>query len=339
MTQLRLTCNILRLLLLLAVAAAALVSYNINKLRATVLTTIQPLYILQDSPESEEPTRILYLTQTEECLPGHLRSALGNSSACQCDVIVLSYKNVCNDSTLPHVKYLFNRSTTWTTGRNLLFTSNIHNTNGEYLYFILMDDDIRLHWTQTTKGNRFKNMNPWRSFEDFIKRVQPAVAALELTEPALNRKVEYRRYNKCSTEEEYIPTVWYDAAYSAFHYKAVQHLLPYWDHMENVSWWFSSVYNMVWSEFVFRGQVVLHKDLIADNPLHRPYPRKAGFNKILPAFLKSIRERIPADCQNAPLLQEYETKKETHAKVESSTYCLPPPLPNQAIVPFKNLIC
>ncbi len=161
MTQFRLTCNVLFLLLLLAVAAATFVLYNANKVCATVLTTIRPLYTSQDnySPESDEPTRILYLTQTEECLPGHLRSALGNSSACQCDVVVLSYKNVCKDSSLPHVRYLFNRSTTWTTGRNL-FTFNIHNTSGGYLYFILMDDDIRLSWAQTTKGKIFKHVNP-----------------------------------------------------------------------------------------------------------------------------------------------------------------------------------
>ncbi len=271
MTQFRLTCNLLFLFLLLAVAAAAaFVLYNTNKLRAT-----RPLYTPQDnySPESEEPTRILYLTQTEECLPDHLRSALGNSSACQCDV-VLSYKNVCKDSSLPNVRYLFNCSTTWTTGRNLLFTSNIHNRNGEYLYFILMDDDLHLRWAKTTRGNRFKNTNPWRSFEDFIKRVQPAVAALELRERILNRKLANRRNKKCSTVEEYILTLWYDAAFNAFHYKAVQHSLPYWDKMENLSWYISAVHNIIWNEIVFRGQVVLHKDLIADNQQHRPYPRK-----------------------------------------------------------------
>ncbi len=40
---------------------------------------------------------------------------------------------------------------------------------------------------------------------------------------------------------------------NAFHYKAVEHLLPYWDKMENVSWYYSAVYNIVWNEIVFRG--------------------------------------------------------------------------------------
>ncbi len=237
------------------------------------------------------------------------------------------------------MKYLTNRSTKWTTGRNLLFTSNIHNINGEYLYFILMDDDICLYWAQKTEGKRFKNLNPWRSFEDFIKRVQPAVAALELGEPPLNRKLEIRRHKNCSTEEEYIPTVWYDAAFNAFHYKAVEHSLPYWDQMENVSIWYSALYNIVWNEVVFRGQVVLYKHLFAYNTLHRPYAKEGRYNNVLPVVLRSIRERIPVQCQNASLLQEYDTKGVTHGLSESSTYCLPPPLPNQAIVPFKNFIC
>ncbi len=116
-----------------------------------------------------------------------------------------------------------------------------------------MDDDICLRWAQTTKGKSFKSMNPWRSFKDFIKRVQPAFAALALSDRSLNKKVENRRHRNCSTKEEYIPTVWFDAAFNAFHYKAVEHLLPYWDKMEKISWYYSAVYNIVWNEIVFRG--------------------------------------------------------------------------------------
>ncbi len=199
-----------------------------------------------------------------------------------------------------------------------------------------MDDDINLHWAQRT---RFKNVNPWRSFEDFIKRVQPAVAALALEAwHVVNRIVQNRRRRNCSTEEEYVPTVWYDAAFNAFHYKAVEHLLPYWDKMEKVSWTYSQVYNIIWNEIVFRGQVVLHRDLVVVNQMHRPYPKQGRYNDVLPVILRSIRERIPVQCQNAPLLQGYDTKGESYGRSVSSTYCLPPPLPNQAIVPFKNFL-
>ena len=67
--------------------------------------------------------KMLYLVQTESCLPLHLRlvDVMGNTSICMCDVLVLSYKQPCNDTlSLPHVEHIFNSSTTWTTGRNLL---------------------------------------------------------------------------------------------------------------------------------------------------------------------------------------------------------------------------
>ncbi len=306
---------------------------------APIMRLPSPYAPLQDNYSvSDEPTRILYLTQTEECLPDHLKSALGNSSACRCDVVVLSYKKVCNDTSLPHIEYLFDKSTTWTTGRNLLFHSKIHNRSEGYLYFIMMDDDIEPCWTKlkTAKG---RNTNPWRSFEEFIMRVQPPVAALDLREKYLTAKLELRRLNNCSTELEYIPTVGYDAAFNAFHYKAIEHLLPYWDRMESLNWFSSQLYNIVWSEIVFRGQVVLRTDLVALNSLHRNYPRNFQLSKGLPSILKSITQRVPANCQNASVLQEWRIKGIPHGWSTSATYCLPPPQPNQTIVPFKNFIC
>jgi len=38
-----------------------------------------------------------------------------------------------------------------------------------------------------------------------------------------------------SIGKEYSPTVWYDATLNAFQYKAVEHLLPYSDHFDNIS--------------------------------------------------------------------------------------------------------
>ena len=57
-------------------------------------------------------TRFLYLTQTENCIPTYLKSlkVIGDSEACQCDVIVPSYKKKCADTSLPHVQYIFNSS-------------------------------------------------------------------------------------------------------------------------------------------------------------------------------------------------------------------------------------
>ena len=283
--------------------------------------------------DSSSTTWILYLLQTEECLPRHLKSVLGNSSACPCDVVVLSYKKVCTDTSLSNVKYLFNSSTTWTTGRNLLFYINIYRRSERYLYYILMDDDVHLQWTEKL-GKEFRFKDPWRSFEEFLYRVQPAVAALNIN--------EQKRFGpeKCTVGREYSPTVWYDSAFNAFHHKAVEHLLPYSYHLDDVNWHISQLYNIIWSEIVFRGQVVMNRELIASNHKHRPYPRN-GTNllSVLPMVLKDVKERIPRNCRNASLIQEWERKKISHGKIESSTYCLPPPLPKHTVTPYQDFIC
>ena len=265
--------------------------------------------------------RILYLLQTEECLPSHLKSVLGNSSTCQCDVVVLSYKRICTDTSLSNVRYLFNHSTTWTTGRNLLFYTGIHH---RYLYYILMDDDIQLGWTR--KVARFKD--PWRSFEEFLFRVQPAVAALRIDKQQLYGP------QKCYVGQEYSPTVWFDAAFNAFHFKAVEHILPYWERFDKVGWLYSQLYIIVWCEIVFTGQVVMHREIHAFNNKHRPYPRDTKWKWILPMILKDIRERIPRNCRNSSLIREWERETSIHGMMQSSTYCLPPPLPNKTVTAF-----
>ena len=280
-------------------------------------------------------SKILYLLQTEECLPRHLRVALGNSSACQCDVVVLSYGRMCNDTSLSHVKYLFNSTTTWTTGRNLLFYTNIHNKSDRYLYYILMDDDIQVKWRkQWKKMLRFKN--PWRSFEEFLRRSLPAVASLQINEKRLTKIEEIKKSMRCTLGSEYFSAVWYDAAFNAFHYQTVEYLFPYLDNFDDSSWWYSQVYFAIWTKIVFPGQAVVHRRLIAFNPKHRPYPRRTkSESPVLSIIKKMIRERLPQKCQSAHIAAE----KHVYQSSQSSPYCDPPPLPNQTIVPFRNFEC
>lgn len=279
----------------------------------------QPLILASNVPR---PSRILYLMQTEECLPAHLRSAgsLGNTHRCGCDVAILSYKEVCTDTFLAHVRYIFNSSTSWTTGRNLLYETFVRNSEKPYLYYVMMDDDVNIRWANESK-------NPWRSFEEFLRRVQPAVVGAD--EPANNKS--------CATNTEYNPTVWYDACFNAFHYKAVHHLLPYWSEMDNINWWLSQVYLIVWGELLFPGQVVFHKELIVENAQHRPYPRQDGVNAFLPTIpkiLADIRKRIPEECRDTPILKAWERKGVEHGRYKSLSYCMPPPRPKQPICPF-----
>ena len=97
----------------------------------------------------------LYLTQTENCIPTYLKSpeVIGDSEACQCDVIIFSYKNKCTDTSFPHVQYLFNssKSTTWTVGRNLLYEA-ARKRKDKYIHYIFMDDDVHIGYKKHTES-------------------------------------------------------------------------------------------------------------------------------------------------------------------------------------------
>ncbi len=125
--------------------------------------------------EHTKPHRFLYLLQTENCIPSFLRleSALGNSFKCQCDVMILSWKTACNDTSLSHVKYLFNSSTTFSSGRNLLFEEAMRKDE-VYWYYVFMDDDVQLRMNDGT------DKNPWRTFQDLLRNVEPAVGIVTL---------------------------------------------------------------------------------------------------------------------------------------------------------------
>ena len=114
--------------------------------------------------------RFLYAIQAENCLPIHLKKALGNPDECDCDVLVLSYKQSCTAVSLHHVKYINGYTLSWAEGRNLLWQV-AKSWHTKYLYYIFMEDDIVLITTQSG--------NPWRQFERFLINIEPAVAAVK----------------------------------------------------------------------------------------------------------------------------------------------------------------
>ena len=281
-----------------------------------------------------QPSRFLYLLQTESCLPDHLGSvkAIGNASACQCDVLVLSYKQICSVTPSPHAEYLFNSSTTWTTGRNLLF--EVARRRGEkYLYYIFMDDDIVLRFK--TEPN---NHNPWREFENFLKRIEPAVGAVDIYKNEFIQ-IAYRARKKqgCSVKEktDYLPTVRFDAAYDAFHYQAIEYLLPYSSSYDATNWWLSQLHTEIKCEIIFQGHTVLHTELRAVNPKHRSYPRKMANDSDVLALLKEMEAELPEEYRNSNVLLEWKKDGLNHGGI-SSTYCLPPPPPHMPITPYTH---
>ena len=142
-----------------------------------------------EMPVKQAQPRFLYAIQTESCLPIHLKKALGNPDECDCDVLVLSYKQSCAADLLRHVFYINGHSLSWPEGRNLLWQV-AKSWNIQYLYYIFMDDDIVLTTTKTG--------NPWRQFERFLINIEPAVAAVEIdTNRLFPRMKNAIQHNKC----------------------------------------------------------------------------------------------------------------------------------------------
>ena len=275
---------------------------------------------------------ILYLTQTEKCLPKYLKSpkVIGNRTACQCDVLVLSYKEECKDTSLPHVKYIFQPSTTWTSGRNLLYKISKARVKF-YLYYIFMDDDIKLQPPKKTDNN------PWRMFESSLKTIQPAIAVVD-------PYIKFHRLSQpkdCEPERvtKFAQVFWFDAMFNAFHCQAIDHILPYPTRFDKRSWYYSQMYAIIRSDIKFHGEVVCDTRIKARNTKHRPYPREHYWNTFT-IVADDVRKEIPEKFRNRsePLLGRKWMKKITQRMSPSDYYCSRTPKPNQLhlFTPFEG---
>ena len=299
-----------------------------------------PVRLLQEV-KYHPPTRFLYLVQTESCLPDKLQTSIGNASNCQCDILVLSYKQECTRNLTPsHIEYIIsNSSTTWATGRNLLYEVAMRRSE-RYLYYIFMDDDIELRYHD---GHEQKTGSPWREFEQFLKRVEPAVATVnkkgnkfDILKLARECPIEYE-----TMKTGYFHTVWFDAMFDAFHHQAVEYLLPYNSKFDKQSWWYSQIYIIIWSELLFRGQVIMYAHIDVINGLHRPYPRygkgqSRSTTSVTPFIVEDIGKELPKRYRNMSLFLEWEENGWNYCRKTSSTYCLPPPELHQLIEPYAH---
>ena len=287
--------------------------------------------------ESKRFSRIMYLVQTESCLPKHLSSAngIGDTNTCQCDVLVLSYKQQCNEIKPPeHVEYLFNSSASWNVGRNFLLEV-AKKRDQNYLYYTLMDDDI------TLKVEGTKPQNPWRFFENFLRELEPALASIRLANTWISnfKAMDNSRTKRgCSlnfSDVDNIPTPFFDPAINAFHHEAVEHILPYTTRYDNVSWWWSGWYAGIRSEIKFPGQVVAPAKLLGINDKHRPYPRKSPTE--WHSIVGEAGADLPEQYRNVPLYEEWRRQGPIGHFLKSTTLCLPPARPHMMIKPFAYL--
>ena len=274
--------------------------------------------------------KFAYLTQTESCLSDYLQSPqnLGNSTSCQCDILVLSWKQECSDSSLPHVEYIFDPNTTWTTGRNLLYKS-IMKREQKYLYYTFLDDDVTLGFKE------HENASAWREYEKSLLQVRPLIAV------SWDVQDHFRKFYEggCNytNKPDFLPFIWFDALFNSFHSEVINYLLPYYDKMEKISWWYSQVYLIMKTDLMFPGQVFHHLNVLASNNLHRPYARKMFDSNTVREFLDDLKNEIPAKYreQLQPKLEDW--VKNVKQKEKVKYHCPLYPVVLKPIIPYGYL--
>ena len=115
------------------------ISSNVNKL--TIPDVQQNIKIGNIPNKSTENVSartfikpFIYLTQTEKCIPLRLLESIGINDTCNCDVIALSYQAECTELSSVNVAYLFERSSTWSSGRNVLYFAAVNRAPGYHYY-------------------------------------------------------------------------------------------------------------------------------------------------------------------------------------------------------------
>ena len=280
----------------------------------------------------------IYLLQTESCLPLNLASAaeIGNTSTCRCDVIVLSYREECKEHTPSHINYMFQPQSTIPSGRNLLYYAARTRKSG-YHYYILLDDDVSLKFNRFTPPE-MKELQPFRVMEDWLLDYEPVVGVLNYDEHDGARVILERRRRICgmNATATVLPTILYDQLLNAYHYKAIDHILPY-PTLYDMSWQVPAKRVMSAVELKFRGQGLLFAPVTVCNKKHRSYPRNAErgvINQIWRKFIEEIQLSAPTIYQNQSLFKTF--KQGLWGYVNNSrTYCMDV-IPHQPIVPFAH---
>ncbi|XP_032237493.1 uncharacterized protein LOC116618165 [Nematostella vectensis] len=308
--------------------AAGMESVNLTSGRKRVLGGLRQ----EGMPAGKGEKQFLYVTQTEECLPGHFlrKDQLGPEGETY-DLLVLSWKSQCTDLSKHYhnVRYLYpGINTTWSTGRNILF-DQIMEEPKKYLYYIFMDDDIFLNFTDPSQvtfnrssflneflrkmvqkkcqvSNEISSGNSYRDFEKFLLEYLPAVGLLNFC---------FDGRKKCIST--FYPDIWdslcryqgpvpfpyvsystFDAAINAFHRDAISHLLPYHVTYERVNWQESQKYLILEADIKFQGQVLYNMLITGYGTKHRPYPRHINWLQNWEKVLDDLRPQIEARYRN-----------------------------------------
>ncbi|KAK3743399.1 hypothetical protein QZH41_002299 [Actinostola sp. cb2023] len=265
------------------------------------------------TPTETEPKKFVYHVQTKKCLPRRLlhKDYLGYPSLCQCDVLVFSYKEACNDNEFEHVEYLHGENASWAAGRNILYRRS-QARNHQYLYYIFLDDDIEFGFKDAYMPS---HTSPLRAFEEFLFSYEPAigVANYQVHHNADTMMNKIRqicptngKWKKLNATPLYIPVVHFDSSFNAFHHDAINYILPYPTEYDNICWWHSQRYVIAAAELVFRGHSVMYSPVEAHNPVHSEYPRNDKDAKtIWSSIVRALSKHVPKEFQCQAWIQAF----------------------------------
>lgn len=281
----------------------------------------------------------IYLTQTKQCLPLIKASPdqIGDPQTCNCDVIVLSYQQECEDLNwnASHISYLFDNTTSWATGRNLLYFAAMKRRPG-YHYYIFIDDDTLLKFNKHTPPEMEK-LRPFRAFEEWLLDYEPALGVANYWRISAGQGFQ-RRQSLCGITENkplVIPTVWFDGCINAYHYKAVSDILPYPTIDRRKSWYIPNRHIMSAVELKFPGQAMMFIPVTVVNVGHGKYPKgTAGIENYWRQFIDKIREEAPLVYRNHPTWEDF--KKNLGSYMDRSTSHCMNATRHLPIVPFAH---
>ena len=136
------------------------------------------------------------------------------------------------------------------------------------------NDDTVLLCNQFTPID-MRKISPFRAVEKWLLDYEPAVGVLDYTRHNGARVVLRKRRQKCGIKKTspFLPTVFFDAIFNAFHHKAVEHLLPYPTRYEPHNWYCINPHTITKVEVKFPGQAILFAPVTAGNPIHRPHKK------------------------------------------------------------------
>ena len=295
-------------------------------------------------PTSLKPAPVrklfVYLTQTESCATNEFLAWAGNSSSCNCDGIVASYKVPCERNRMfpPHIQHVFTPGTTWGSGRNFLFFM-AWNRNPGYQYYIFMDDDVTAKFTAFTPPEMAASLDPFRAFERFLLDYEPALGIMGYRNRATAPAALGLRKKVCGKKDTplAIPVTSYDANFNAYHRDAVLHVLPY-----RIKYDFDSFYHAPSSAKVaqyikFHGQTLMFTATRIVNPKHRPYqksgPLKVG--EVWREWIRAVRKVTPPEFQNNKQFKEMLSDPNKWVVEGGGITCMDA-IKHQPIIPYEH---